>query len=453
MNGHVLVVDDEPSIRKVLAAQLRQDGHVVDTAEDGDTAVDKLSEADVDVVITDLRMPGMDGMGLLRWIQDTQPEVPVIVLTAHGSVDTAVDALKHGAFDFLTKPFDQQELAAVVRKAVGTRRQLFDHLALGTPVELLGDGPAVRAIRDVLARVTATPVPVLVRGERGTGREVVARAVHDASPRAQGPFMEVHLGAMPVEANEVELFGEVRPDGTSRPGRVALADGGTLMLESVDQLSAGAQVRLLHLLQDGLCEPVGGLPTKVDVRVVATTQLDLARSVDDGHFREDLHYRLSVVPLNLPALRTRLEDLPVLADKMLARARERLGTPAVRLTEEALARLASHAWPGNLRELETVLERAALLADSDVLDVDDLVGFRPVVPAPGGQGTMDAPSPEEEAMDLKEWLRTHVARLERQRIARALADEGYNVTHAAKRLGISRRSLQTKMKEYGLRER
>jgi len=452
MPGTVLVVDDEPSIRKVLAAQLRKDGHEVHTADDGDDAVSRLSEADVDVVITDLRMPGMDGMGLLRWIQDTQPNLPVVVLTAHGSIDTAVDALKRGAFDFLTKPFDQAELASVVNKALQTRHQLGEHLAAGTPVELLGDGPAVRAIRDVLARVTATPVPVLVRGERGTGREVVARAVHDASPRADGPFMEVHLGAMPPEDNEAELFGDVRPDGTSRPGRVVLADGGTLMLASVERLSAGAQVRLLRLLQDGLCEPVGGLPTRVDVRVVATTQVDLDPLVEDGRFREDLHYRLSVVPLNLPALRTRLEDLPVLARQMLARARERLGTSATDLTDEALARLASHAWPGNLRELETVLERAALLADGPMIDAEDLVGFRPVVRAPGG-GTIDAPSPEEEAMDLKAWLRTHVARLERQRIARALADENHNVTHAARRLGISRRSLQTKMKEYGLRER
>ncbi len=452
MAGHVLVVDDEPSIRKVIAAQLGRDGHVVDTAQDGEEAIAALSNADIDVVLTDLRMPGLDGMGLLRWMRDTRPEVPVVVLTAWGTVETAVDALKEGATDFLTKPFDQVVLRRTIERALATRRARAQHLAADTPLELLGDGPAVRAVRDVLDRVADTPVPVWIGGEPGTGKEVVARAIHDRSRRADGPYLDLHVGALTAETMAGELFGEVRTDGTVRPGTFQVADGGTVRLADVEQLTSEAQVALVQLLRDGTVTPRGGTPRAVDIRLIVTTEADLRESVESGRLRGDLGMRLAVVPIQLPALRDRLGDLPSLADRMLARARTRLGTQASAFTAEALARLASHHWPGNVRELETVVERAALLAEAEELDADDLVAFRPRMPDPEGDGTVDAPSPEDEALDLKAWLRQHIARLERQRILRALDASDRNVTHAARQLGISRRSLQTKMKEYGLRD-
>lgn len=448
MSARILFVDDEPSIRKVVAAQLARDGHDVVLAEDGDAAVAALTASPVDLVLTDLRMPGLDGMGLLRWIETTQPRLPVVVLTAHGTVDVAVEAMRHGAFDFLSKPFDQDELRAVVAKALSTRAHAARSASTDDALALLGDGSGAQAIRDVVARVAPTSAPILVQGEPGTGKESVARAIHAASGRT-GPLAVVHVAALDPADVAAELFG-VANGPRPRPGRVALATGGTLVLHEVEALPLPCQVRLLGLLQDSTYEPEGGGTTRADVRLVATTADDLATAVAQGRMRQDLHYRLAVVPIRVPPLRVRLADLPRLCDALLTRARALLDTPAVALTDEALAHLATHGWPGNVRELETVLTRAALLADGPILDVDDLVAFHP---APAGASARPAAVAHvDEALDLKAWVHEHVVALERQRIVRALAQHEGNVTHASRSLGISRRSLQTKMKDYGLRE-
>lgn len=445
-------MDDELSIRKVLGAQLRKQGHEVLSAADGQAAVQLLSAEPVDAVITDLKMPGMDGLSLLRWVQDAIPGLPVILITAHGTVDVAVEALKRGAYDFITKPFDQDELRDTLDKALATRkRSAQDAVSPPQDADLIGSNPAMRRAWAVIERIAPSTATVLVTGEPGTGKAFVAKAIHRRSDRADGPFISIACSAIPERLFEAELFGyepgALQGPVTQRPGRVELAHGGTLFLDEVGALPKDLQVRLLRVLRDGAIDRIGGTQSiPVDVRVVAASDEDLTKLVRDGRLREDLYYRLNVIPIQLAPLRERREDLPTLVQHFLTRFRERFGTPARTLADDALSALQRHGWPGNLRELENLLERAALLADGPVLHASDLAGFQP-------SPAESAPDAREgEDLDLKDYLRLHTARLERYRIRRALeADEG-NVTRAAKRLGISRRSLQTKMKDYGLRE-
>jgi DNA-binding NtrC family response regulator len=452
MGDTVLVVDDELSIRRVMAAQLGRRGYDVLQAPSGEDALATLSAQSVQVVVTDLRMSGMDGLELLDEIRRTHPAVPVILVTAYGTVDVAVEALKRGAFDFITKPFDQDDLLAAVEKAAATA--LRNETQLGTSLqaspELLGNSVAMRAVWKVIQRVAPSPSSVLVTGESGTGKELVARALHQLSGRAEAPFIQVSCGAIPERLFEVELFGRESIPGSShaKPGRFELADGGTLFLDEVGALPRDMQVKVLHVLQGRPFERVGGTaPVSVDVRVVAATDIDLGRLVRDGGFREDLYYRLGVIPLRLAPLRERKEDLPALVDHFIGLFNERLGTTVTGMADDALDALQRHGWPGNLRELENLLERAMLLADGEELALSDLAGFR----AEEDPLTPDARAHED--LDLKSYLRIHTERLERHRIRHALRVEEGNVTRAARRLGISRRSLQTKMKEYGLRDR
>ncbi|MCL2777798.1 MAG: sigma-54 dependent transcriptional regulator [Polyangiaceae bacterium] len=458
----VLIVDDEPNLRKILAAQLSRDGYDVLLAEDGEQGLALLREHHIDLVVTDLKMPKVDGITLLREALREAPELPVVMITAHGTVDTAVEALKSGAFDYLTKPFDKDEVRQVVAKALKTR-QLAEEEVLSAPRDvpgarfgIIGQSPGLTDLYGVLERVADSPTTVLVTGESGTGKELVARALHDHSSRRTKPFIKVNCAAIPKELIESELFGYERGAFTgavsSKPGRFELANGGTLFLDEIGEIPVEMQVKLLRALQESEFERVGGIKTiRVDVRLVAATNRDLKKLIAAGAFREDLFYRLNVVSLRLPALRERASDIPLLGEHFLAKFNERLRKHVVGIEPEAINLLIAYAWPGNIRELENVMERAVLFCDAQKLRIDDL-------PAElrGVSGTSASPPDLAVALPtdggLKEHVKVAMSRLERDLVSRALKQTGGNVTHAARLLKISRKGLQLKMKELGLRE-
>ncbi|RME22352.1 MAG: sigma-54-dependent Fis family transcriptional regulator [Deltaproteobacteria bacterium] len=449
-----MVVDDELSIRRVLTAMLTREGYRCDAAASGPEAVRRLEEETYELVVTDMRMPGMDGLELLAWCSKNMPGMPVIIITAHGTVDSAVEALKLGAFDYITKPFEQDELHMVIAKALA--REEASHRALHEDeagrFAIIGRTPSMKQVYTLIEKVADSPTTVLISGESGTGKELVARALHDSSRRRDAPFVQVNCGAIPDNLFESELFGYERGAFTgavsSKPGRFELADGGTIFLDEVGELPLDLQVKLLRVLQDGTFERVGGLRSlHADVRVVAATNRDLLAEVRNGRFREDLFYRLNVIPIRLPPLRDRTEDIPLLVEHFLRKFNDRLGKQVRGVTPEAMAALMAHRWPGNIRELENLMERSVLLADGDMLGPQDLPGLGTELfdDAVGAEGDI-------EELGLKDYVRVYTARLERARIQRALEQEGGNVTRASRRLGISRKSLQTKMKEYGLRD-
>jgi two-component system response regulator AtoC len=451
MKKRLLIVDDEPSIRRVLQALLAREGYEVDLATDGAEAIDRLSEEQYHAVVTDLKMPHIGGLELLSWVVANDPGLPVIIITAHGTVDSAVEALKLGATDYITKPFDQDDLKRTIAKAL--RVEELNSLELKAEsgrFDIIGRVPSMRKIFDLIEKVAASPTTVLITGESGTGKELVARALHDQSERASGPFIAVNCGAVPENLFESELFGHEKGAFTGasaqRKGRFELADGGTLFLDEVGELPTDLQVKLLRVLQDQRFERVGGQKAvEVSVRTVAATNRDLKAMVAEGRFRQDLYYRLNVIPIHLPPLRERAGDIPLLVEHFLARFNERLGREIVEVTDDARASMAAWHWPGNIRELENLMERAVLLAEGDTIDVGDLHGLA------DASRPRDEPADLEE-MDLKAYVRVHTAKLERARILQALESVDFNVTRAARVLGISRKSLQTKMKDYGLRE-
>jgi two-component system, NtrC family, response regulator AtoC len=471
----VLIVDDEPNLRKILAAQLSRDGYDVLLAEDGEQGLALLREHHIDLVVTDLKMPKVDGMTLLREALAEQPELPIVMITAHGTVDTAVEALKLGAFDYLTKPFDKDEVRQIVGKALKTRELAGEEpsgpaavqtaeveKAEGARFGIIGQSPGLTELYAVLERVADSPTTVLITGESGTGKELVARALHDHSGRRGKPFIKVNCAAIPKELIESELFGYERGAFTgavtSKPGRFELANGGTLFLDEIGEIPVEMQVKLLRALQESEFERVGGIKTmRVDVRLVAATNRDLKKLIAQGAFREDLFYRLNVVSIRLPALRERASDTPLLVEHFLKKFNERLKKSVSGVEPEALEVLSAYTWPGNIRELENVMERSVLFCDSQRLRVDDLpVELRGSSGSPSG-----SIAPAAEAVDLgslppegglKEHVKVAMSRLERDLVSRALKQTNNNVTHAARLLKISRKGLQLKMKELGLRE-
>ncbi|MGK0358790.1 MAG: two-component system response regulator AtoC [Bradymonadia bacterium] len=461
--GHrILIVDDEVNLRKLLGALLRREGYAVRLAADGVEGLERFGAEPFDVVITDLRMPNLDGMGLLRALLERDPQLPVIVITAHGTVDTAVEALKIGAFDFITKPYDKDELTAVVAKALRTR-QLSDRAPRASQSSsdaqtgrfgLIGAAPAMQKVFDIVAKVAATPSTVLITGESGTGKELIAKALHTHSDRADKPFIRVNCAAIPDTLIESELFGYEKGAftgaATNKPGRFELADKGTLFLDEIGEISTEMQVKLLRAIQESEFERVGGITTRrVQVRLVTATNRDLAQQVKDGHFRDDLFYRLNVVPIHLPPLRDRLDDIPTLVTHILARYAVRLGRTIDGISDGALDVLLGYHWPGNIRELENVLERTLLFCEGPRIEAEDL----PAELRTSSSGPrMTVAIPRVGVTGLKDAVKMTTQRLEREMIERALDSTGGNVTRAAKTLEISRKSLQTKMKELGLRE-
>ena len=462
--AHVLIVDDENNIRRVLAAMLKRDGYEVTTAADGEQAIAALHRAAIDVVVTDLVMPRMGGLDLLRQCATAHPDVPVIMITAHGTVDTAVEAMKAGAFDYITKPFEQEELRKVIAKAARARVLEGQHVhppaGEGERPPLVGQSQSMRAVYDVIGRVADSPSTVLITGESGTGKELVAQALHRGSSRRTQPLIKVNCAAIPKDLVESELFGYERGAFTgavgSKPGRFELADGGTLFLDEIGEIPIEMQVKLLRALQESEFERVGGIKTlRVDVRLIAATNRNLEVLIADGRFREDLFYRLNVVPIALPALRDRREDIPLLIQHFIEKYNRRLGKRVERVDEGALEILAAYAWPGNIRELENVMERSVLFADGPLVTVAQLPetlrertpGASVPVAAVGALGAMAAPS----GASMKDIVRQAQSELEKTLISRALEETSGNVTRAAKKLQISRKSLQVKMKELGLR--
>ncbi|MBX2813173.1 MAG: sigma-54 dependent transcriptional regulator [Myxococcales bacterium] len=473
----ILVVDDEANIRKVLSALLGREGYKVLTASDGEGAWELLDSARVDVVLTDLRMPGVDGMQLLKRVIKRYRGLPVVMLTAHGTVDTAVDAMKLGAFDYLTKPFDKEELQASIRKAAAHARVRdaepgVRHGGHGSRYGIVGRSPALDEVFRTIQKVAASPTTVLITGESGTGKELIADAIHQESPRTNKPLIKINCAAIPRDLIESELFGYEKGAFTgavtSKPGRFELAHEGTLFLDEINSIPLEMQVKLLRALQSGTFERVGGVSTtQVNVRLITASNRDLTGEVAGGRFREDLFYRLNVVHIDLPPLRERRDDLPLLIERFVEKFNNRLGKQVVGLTNQAFQRLMIYHWPGNIRELENVIERAILFAEGDKIAEDELPNVLRDLQLSPISDTREQPKPEpyvlvenialssstvsEPVGPLKEIIRRHTYSLERDLIGRALKETRGNVTKAARRLEISRKSLQNKMKDLGLR--
>src|SRR5580698_7728563 len=460
----VLIVDDEPNLRKILSAQLSRDGYDVLTAEDGEQGLALLKEHHIDLVVTDLKMPKVDGMTLLRKAHEEDPDLPIVMITAHGTIDTAVEALKIGAFDYLTKPFDKDEVRQIVAKALKTRQLAgaeasAGQTAPGARFGIIGTSTGIAELYALLERVADTPTTVLITGESGTGKELVARALHDHSSRKDKPFIKVNCAAIPKELIESELFGYERGAFTgavsSKPGRFELANGGTLFLDEIGEIPVEMQVKLLRALQESEFERVGGIKTiRVDVRLVAATNRDLKKLIAAGTFREDLFYRLNVVPVRLPALRERTGDIPLLAEHFLTKFNERLRKRVEGAEPETMGILSAYFWPGNIRELENVIERAVLFCDTSKLRAADLPhevrGISAMANVPLPEADLRAALAGEGG--LKGHVKVAMSRLEKELVSRALQQTNGNVTHAARLLKISRKGLQLKMKELGLRE-
>jgi len=439
----VLVVDDDPGVRYTLREILESEGLAVDEAADGAAALAAYEARPVPLVVTDLRMPGVDGMALLRRLSALPRPPRVVVVTAHGSERQAVEAMKAGAHDYFRKPFEKDELLAVVRRALETVRladeneRLAGELALARTMVFASE--PMRRLAALVARVAPRDVTVLVSGESGTGKERVAEAIVRASPRAGRSYVRFNCAALAPELAEAELFGHARGAFTgatrARPGLFGEADGGTILLDEVGELAAEAQAKLLRVLQEGEVRPVGEERSrKVDVRVLASTHRDLAEEVRAGRFREDLFYRLDVIHLRIPPLRERPEDVPVLVHHFLARFEERFGVPALHAAEAVVQRLAGQAWPGNVRELEHVVERLVALSPPEGLDLSLLPG------AAGAEARGALP------------LRERVQAYERGLVVEALREARGNRSEAARRLGVSRVTLHDKLKRYGLGE-
>ena len=457
----VLVADDEENLRRVLRAQLQHDGYEVHCVADGAAVLKALGKHHIDVLITDLRMPKLDGMQVLKAVGGRFPNVPVIMITAHGTVDTAVEALKLGAFDYVTKPFDRAEFRAVVAKAARTRELSQQHVS-GDPNErgryrIIGQSELMRDVYDVIEKVADTPSTVLITGESGTGKELIARALHENSSRKKRPFVSVNCAAIPPDLLESELFGYERGAFTgavtSKPGRFELANGGTLFLDEIGEIPVSMQVKLLRALQEQQFERVGGIKTiSVDIRLVAATNRDLKASIAEGGFREDLYYRLNVVHVHLPPLRARPSDIPLLLEHFVRKFNAKLDRAVTGFEDGALGQLHHYAWPGNIRELENVVERCMIFAEDGEVGAQHLPAEIREAEAGANSDLVADLAAKPGETGLKEAVREATLKLEREFIARALEQTGGNVTHTARLLKISRKSLQNKMKELGLRD-
>jgi two-component system response regulator AtoC len=454
--ARVLIVDDERKMRRVLQILLEQLGVESVPAADGEEALERFSAEKIDLVLTDLKMPGMSGVELLSRIRTLDPDVPVIVLTAHGTVQTAVEAMKQGAFDYILKPFDVQAIELIIRNALEMRQYRTENRFLKAQVpatsvfeNLVGGSAAMQAIYDLIRQVAPGKTAVLITGETGTGKELVARAIHSLSPRRDKLFVPLNCAAIPQELLESELFGHVRGAFTGaqaeRTGKFELADGGTLFLDEIGDMAYPLQAKLLRVLQEGVIERIGSnKPIKIDVRVVSSTNRDLAAAIRESQFREDLYYRLNVFHVHLPPLRERREDIHHLAEFFLTELGREMGKGGLTLTADAPAVLERYEWPGNVRELRNLMERAAVLCTAPQVDGNMIRLLLP--PAPTEPAAEDAP----EATSNNLQLEPAVEEVERKLILRALGVASDNKAEAARLLGVSERTLWYKLKRYAL---
>ena len=447
----ILVVDDEAGIREVLRAALRADGHRVVCSSSAEQALEVFEAEPVDLVVTDLSMPGMDGLALLQRIRETRPETPSIVITAYGSKETAIEAMRHGAVNYLEKPFDVEEMQLHVRRALGQVRLSAENRRLRSRLQLegrlIGSCERTEALREVVGRIAATESTVLITGESGSGKEVVARAIHHASPRREHPFIGINCGAIPGSLLESELFGHVRGAFTgadkARRGLVEAAEGGTLFLDEIGDMPTEMQVKLLRVLQDRRIRRVGGAEEiPIDVRILAATHRDLEALVRENRFREDLYYRINVIRVEVPPLRERVEDIPELVAAFLMRQGERMGHRDLRVGPAVIEAFSRYSWPGNVRELENVLERMAALSGGGELSTELLPAE---IASPTGRSISSAGALPE-AFDLESYLDEQ----RRVYMERALEQAGGVQTKAAERLGMTFRSFRYFAKKFGL---
>lgn len=448
----ILVVDDEENLRRVTQLKLQQAGYEAMTASDGRQALEVLARNPHDLIITDLKMPGMSGMDLLRKVREDYPEIIVVVVTAFGTIESAVEAMKLGAHDYIIKPVNADALRLVVSRALEHHRLREEVKNLRTVIDrkygfenIVGRSKSLLFTLDNAARAAQSDSTVLIRGETGTGKELLAKAVHFNSSRRERPLIVINCGAIPKELLESELFGHTKGSFTgavvNKKGKIEMADQGSLFLDEVGEMPLDLQVKILRLIQEREIEKIGAQnPTKVDVRIIAATHRDLQAMVEDGTFREDLYYRLAVIPLTLPPLRERPDDIPELVAIFFRKFKERLNRPNLKLPPALLPHFSTHRWPGNVRELENVVERLVVLAPGDEITVEDLPDFlhreRPTLEAIH----LELP-PEGISMEA----------VERELVVRALQRFNWNQTKAAEYLDISRKVLIYRMEKFALK--
>ena len=450
----VLIVDDEPDLLELVSLTLSRMSLDTRTASDIGSAQKLLKSSAIDLCLTDMRLPDGDGLDLVGWIQEYRPHVPVAVITAHGNVESAVRALKLGAFDFVSKPLDLGVLRKLVGSAIRLGTRPDGGMTTSTPgPRLIGNSHVMQSLREMIARVARSQAPVHIFGESGTGKELVARLVHESGARSDGPFVAVNCGAIPTELMESELFGHKRGSFTGavadKKGLVQTAEGGTLFLDEVADLPLHMQVKLLRVVQEKTVRPIGeSREEAVDVRILSATHKNLADLVVEGRFREDLFYRINVIEMRVPSLRERKEDIPDLAGAILRRLGRRMRVDAPRLDDGALLALRDYPFPGNVRELENVLERAMTLCVGGVITAENIKlrsTVRPLTDAPGSAAP-SSPAPQQGSGALGDQLES----IEREAILKALEKTRYNKTAAAKVLGMSFRALRYRIKKLGL---
>ncbi len=443
----ILIVDDEEIVRESLSAWLEKDGYTLATAPDGETAIDRIRKERWSILLVDLKMPGIDGLQVLEEAKKAQPEAAAVIMTAYATVDSAVAAMKIGAYDYLVKPFDPEELSLMIQKIVTQQALVRENVLLRKVLkreyrfrDLVSKSASMQAVFDLARTAARSHSTILVLGESGTGKELLARAIHAESPRSGGPFVAVSCAALTETLLESELFGHEKGAFTGaaarRKGKFEMADGGTLFLDEIGDITPKLQLDLLRVIEDRQFFRVGGSESvRVDVRIIAATNRDLPKAVADGAFREDLFYRLNVIPVHLPPLRARLEDLPLLVEHLLEQLGAEMNRRVDGVTADAMSLLMSHAWPGNVRELRNVLERAVVVATGHVIQASDLGLHRP----PYGDGQNGGPMASLEDV-------------ERHHIARVLQESDGNISQAARTLGIDRATLYNKLRKYQLRK-
>jgi two-component system nitrogen regulation response regulator NtrX len=448
MKPTVLIVDDEAGVRSALSGVLRDEGYAVEAVESGEACLDRVARAPYDVIVLDIWLPGMDGLATLARLRDRRVDAPIVMISGHGNIESAVRAIKMGAFDFVEKPLSLEKTVLVVANAVRQRRLEAENRALRAHVDrrltMVGESYVMAQLREQVAMAAPTMGRVLIHGENGTGKELVARTVHALSRRRAGPFVEVNCAAIPEELIESELFGHIKGAFTGaladRRGKFEAADGGTLFLDEIGDMSLKTQAKVLRALQESVVEPVGGTSSvRVDVRVLAATNKDLPAEIRSGRFREDLYFRLNVIPIYVPPLRDRADDIPLLADHFMAELAREYGRRPKKLDAGAITGLRSYRWPGNVRELRNVIERLMIMVPGDTITLNDLAfldgGAFVAVDIEAG-----APLPLHEARD----------RFERDYILRALASQQGNISRTAEVLGVERSNLYRKMRAFGI---
>jgi two-component system nitrogen regulation response regulator NtrX len=456
--AEVLVVDDEPGIRQALRQMLEYEGYSVRTASDGPSALESYREHRPDLVLLDIKMAPMDGLEVLEKLRVEDPDATVVIVSGHGTVETAVEALKRGAFDFLEKPPDRDIMLRRIANALAERElelenaQLRQRTGTGAPRAIVGRSRALAQVLEKVERVAATRAYILLTGENGTGKELVAREIHVRSERANQPFVEVNCAAIPHELIESELFGHEKGAFTGaharRKGKFELADSGTLFLDEVGDMSLAAQAKVLRALQDGVIQRVGGAESiAVDVRVIAATNKDITEEIAEGRFREDLYYRLNVVPLHVPTLRERKEDIPLLVDHFSRAYCEENGLPPKTFADDAIEALVERPWPGNVRELKNTVERLVILAPAETITATDV---ETLTAAPLRRSAATVADEAESLLDRDLSFSDYQEAAEKTFLAKKLEENEWNVSETARQLDMQRSHLYKKIEKYGL---